>query len=318
MKYTNTQGLDDIVTNLGTEQRNEATKEIADVSTEKMLEMINAEDSKVPAIVAKVIPQIAKAVELIAERIELGGRLIYVGAGTSARLAFMDAAECPPTYNIRPGTITCVMAGGRERVFSANERLEDREENAVNDLKDIKLKAEDTVVAAAASGRTPYCIGALKYASSIGAGHVVIACNPKSEMGKHAEIAIEMDTGAEVVMGSTRMKAGTAQKMVMNMLSTAVMLRLGRTYGNLMLSSPASNTKCSNRDIRCFAEAIGNPDLVYARQKLEAAHNSALCAVIMEKTKVDYKSAKKAAVIAEGRVELAFRLAKEIYDSENE
>jgi len=316
--YINTEGLDNRVTNLGTEQRNPNTVEIANVSTAEMLRMINREDATVAEKVADAIDKIAEAVELIAHRMSMGGRLVYVGAGTSARLAFMDAAECPPTYYVHPEDVTCIMAGGRDCVFRANEMLEDSEDDAVRDLKKYGLAPMDTVVACAASGRTPYCIGALKYAASIGAGHVSMACNLNSEMGKFAEVAIEMDTGAEAIMGSTRMKAGTAQKMAMNMLSTGVMIRLGRTYGNVLLRLPARNSKLSNRDLRYFAEAVGTNDLAYAKDCLKKAHGSSLCAAIMENLNVDYETALQAATIAQGRVHLAFRLAKQIFEEKHE
>lgn len=281
--------IDKSVSCLHTEQRNMDTVGIDKQDTETIVRWINREDKKVAYCVEEDIPQIAKAIDLLYERMKDGGRLVYAGAGTSARIAFMDAAECPPTYKTDHNTVITVMAGGRDCVFLAKEHMEDEENSARKDLGDIELSPKDTVVAATASGRTPYCVAALKYAEEVGAGRISIACNPNSEVGKHADVAIEIDTGAEVIMGSTRMKAGTAQKFVMNMLSTGVMIRLGRTYDNLLLGYEASNSKISDRHIRMYAEAIGNPDLCHAKEQLEKAHGNMRIAFFMEMYGVSYE-----------------------------
>jgi len=283
--------LDPSVAGLLIEQRNRDTIGIDQQDSETIARWINREDKKVAYCVEEVLPQVGKAIDLLYERMKDGGRMIYVGAGTSARLGYMDAAECPPTYGVDHDTVIVLMAGGRECVFRAQEQMEDVEENAVKDLKAVQLGPQDTVVAATASGRTPYCMAALRYAAEVGAGRIAIACNPGSEVGRNAEVAIEPDTGAEVVMGSTRMKAGTAQKMVMNMLSTGVMIRLGRTYDNLLLGGKRNNSKVTTRRVRVLAEAIGNPDLDYSRGLMEKARGNSRIAFFMEKYGVTYERA---------------------------
>lgn len=279
---------------LHTEQRNMDTIAIADVSTLEMVEMINREDQTVAMAVKAVLKDVAAAIDLIAPKISKGGRAVYVGAGTSARIGFMDAAECPPTYGVPAETFGCLMAGGREAVFSPKENREDDVELAVKDLKEYGLTELDTVIAAAASGRTPYCVSALDYARSIGAGAVAIACNPGSIMGAHADVAIEPDTGAEVILGSTRMKAGTAQKMIMNMISTGVMVRCGRTFSNLMVCMKANNVKIRNRMIRLFKEASGCQDEEHILKILEEANNELDVALLMEKSSRSAEEARKA------------------------
>ena len=265
---------------LHTEQRNQASKGIDRMSTGDMLRVMAAENAKVSSAVEEALPAIERAVELLTERMRRGGRMVYVGAGTSGRLGYMDAAECPPTFGISRDRIACVMAGGEKAVFCAQEKLEDETALAAEDLRAFGLTEKDTVVAAAASGRTPYCIGALDYARLIGAGAVSIACNPGAEMSRHADVAIEADTGAEVIMGSTRLKAGTAEKMIMNMLSTGVMIRLGRTWDNLMICLRAANGKVNDRALRLFAEATGCSDAGVARELLRKADGRLDAAVL--------------------------------------
>lgn len=295
-QYIHSELLDDSVSSLHTEQRNPDTVQIADVSTLEMVTMINREDQKVAQRVHDVLPAVARAIDYIFPRMKKGGRMVYCAAGTSGRLGVMDAAECPPTYGVAYDKVTTLMAGGNECVFKANELLEDSAENAEKDLINFGLTPLDTVVAAAASGRTPYGIGALKYADKIGAGKVCIACNPNSEMGKYSDVAIEVDTGAECIMGSTRMKAGTAQKLVMNMLSTGLMIKLGRTYGNLLIKrihNKKQNSKIANRRVRLYAEAIGTNDIAYALESLKRAEGCSLCGVLMEKTGISLKEAQE-------------------------
>ena len=277
------------VARLHTEQRNRDTIGIDKQDTETIVRWINREDKKVAYCVEEAVPQIAKAIDLLYERMKDGGRMIYVGAGTSARIGFMDAAECPPTYLNDYETVITIMAGGRDCVFRAQEQKEDEQEMARNDLKAINLGPLDTIIAATASGRTPYCVAALKYAKEVGAGRVSIACNPDSEVGRNAEAPIEIDTGAEAIMGSTRMKAGTAQKFVMNMLSTGVMIRLGRTYDNLLLGYESKNSKIDDRKLRVYAEAVGNPDLEHAKNQIEKAHGNVRIAFFMEMYGITYE-----------------------------
>ena len=303
--------VDNNVSRLNTEQRNMDTVGIDKQDSETIVRWINREDKKVAYCVEKAVGQIAKAIDLLYERMKDGGRMVYVGAGTSARLAIMDAAECPPTYRTDYDTVITVMAGGRECVFRAQEQMEDEEEKACKDLKEINLGPLDTVVAATASGRTPYCMAALQYAESVGAGRVSIACNINSEVGKKAEVAIEVDTGAEVIMGSTRMKAGTAQKFVMNMLSTGVMIRLGRTYDNLLLGYEANNSKISDRNIRIYAEAIGNPDLNHAKEQLEKAQGNLRIAFFMEVYGISYERGRELVEQTGGNLKKALSILEE-------
>lgn len=311
MKYTNTEAIDSSFLRLSSEMRNERTLGIDRVSTVDMMTMLNQEDRTIADSVSEAIPQIADAVDLIARRMEQGGRMIYMAAGTSARVAFVDSSECPPTFHVKDGVVTCLMAGGRNCVFKAKENMEDSEQAAINDLIKIKLTERDTVVAASSSGRTPYCISGLKYAASIGAGRVSIGCNRPSEMSSYAEVAIEVETGAEPIMGSTRMKAGTAQKMIMNMLSTGVMIKLGRTYDNLQVSGEPENHKVNSRAPRRFAEITGNPDLAYAAERIRDTDGCLRCAIVRELTGCGVAEAKKACRKCDGSIKKAIALATE-------
>nr|WP_269144345.1 N-acetylmuramic acid 6-phosphate etherase [Clostridium sp. NSJ-145] len=232
---------------LDTEQVNENTKNIDNLSTLDMVTVINNEDKKVALAVEKVLPNIANAVDETYKRIKSGGRLIYIGAGTSGRLGVLDASECPPTYGVEFELVQGIMAGGRDAMFKAKEGAEDSKELAVEDLKAINLTEKDMVIGLAASGRTPYVIGGLEYAKEIGAGTGSISCVHDSEVSKVAEFPIEAVVGAEVVTGSTRMKSGTAQKMILNMISSGVMIKLGKVYGNLMIDVRPTNEKLVER-----------------------------------------------------------------------
>ena len=232
---------------LDTEQVNENTKNIDNLSTLDMVTAINNEDKKVALAVEKVLPNIADAIDETYKRIKSGGRLIYIGAGTSGRLGVLDASECPPTYGVDFELVQGLIAGGRDAMFKAKEGAEDSKELAVEDLKEINLTANDMVIGLAASGRTPYVIGGLEYAKKIGAGTGSISCVHDSEISKVAEFKIEAIVGAEVVTGSTRMKSGTAQKMILNMISSGVMIKLGKVYGNLMIDVRPTNEKLVER-----------------------------------------------------------------------
>lgn len=242
---------------LTTESRNENTKNIDKVSTLEMVKLINDEDKKVAEAVEKELPYIAEAIDGIVEGIQKGGRLIYIGAGTSGRLGILDASECPPTYGVSEELVKGIIAGGQEAIFRAKEGAEDSKGLAVEDLKANKINENDTIVGLAASGRTPYVIGGLEYANSIGALTVAVTCNADSEVSKEAKISIAPVVGAEVVTGSTRLKSGTAQKLVLNMLSTGTMIKLGKVFGNLMVDVKSTNEKLIERAKRIVVQATG-------------------------------------------------------------
>lgn len=238
-----------------TENRNPNSEKIDNCSTLEILQIINNEDKQVATAVEKQLPQIAKAVETITRAFSNQGRLIYIGAGTSGRLGILDASECPPTYGTPPQQVIGLIAGGQPAIFRAVENAEDNPELAVADLKNINFNAKDVLVGIAASGRTPYVIGAMQFAKSIGATVISLCCNPKAPMIAIADIAITPIVGAEVITGSSRMKAGTAQKMVLNMLTTASMIKTGKVYGNLMVDVEATNAKLIERQISIVMQA---------------------------------------------------------------
>ena len=240
---------------IATEQRNPNTMNIDTLSTLDMVKLINREDHRVAEAVALVTDKIAEAVDVIAARLSTGGRLIYCGAGTSGRLGILDAVECPPTYSTDPETVQALMAGGYGAIFKAVEGAEDSKELGVTDMQSIGFSAKDVLVGIAASGRTPYVIGAMEYAKSLGGVTIGVTCCPGSEIDTLAEVGIAPMPGPEVVTGSTRMKSGTAQKMVLNMLSTCTMIRLGKVYGNLMVDVKPSNEKLIRRCVSIVCAA---------------------------------------------------------------
>lgn len=242
---------------LTTESRNENTMDIDKISTLEMVKVINNEDKKVAEAVEVELPKIAEAIDCIVERMHKGGRLIYIGAGTSGRLGILDASECPPTFGISEEIVQGIIAGGTEAIFRAKEGAEDSKELALKDLKDKHITEIDTIVGLAASGRTPYVIGGLEYANEIGALTISVTCNANSQVSKTAKISIAPVVGAEVVTGSTRLKSGTAQKLVLNMLSTGAMIKLGKVYGNLMVDVKSSNEKLIQRAKLIVCEATG-------------------------------------------------------------
>ena len=256
---------------LATEQRNPASRNIDTLPTLDILRIINAEDRKIAPAIDLVLPQIAAAVEKITHQLQAGGRLIYVGAGTSGRLGVLDAAECPPTYGTPAELVQGIIAGGRDAMFIAQEGAEDSPSLAVKDLKTLHFNSQDVLVGLAASGRTPYVVGALQYAQTLAAPTIAITCSPDSPAAAAAEIPITVLVGPEVVTGSTRMKAGTAQKLVLNMLSTATMIRLGKVYGNLMIDVKASNKKLEERARHIVMEATGccRSDAIAALQQAD-------------------------------------------------
>ncbi len=242
---------------LTTEQRNPATEHIDELPTLDMVALMNDEDKKVAAAVEEILPQIARAIDLIAEKLQNGGRLFYLGAGTSGRLGILDAVECPPTYGTDYELVQGLIAGGATAIFRAKEGAEDDPTLGQADLEEAGFTARDVLVGIAASGRTPYVKGGLAYARGLGAATIALACAEKAEIGELADLALLPVTGPEVVTGSTRMKAGTAQKMVLNMLSTGTMIKLGKVYGNLMVDVKATNEKLSERALRIVMAAAG-------------------------------------------------------------
>lgn len=261
--------------------------------------MMNEADKTVPLAVEKVLPVTRQAVDLIVERLQGGGRMLYVGAGTSGRLGILDAAECPPTFNTPPSLVHALIAGGHQAVFESVEEAEDQPSFAVEDLKQIGLSSADAVLGIAASGRTPYVVGALEYAKQMGAASIALTCNPNAIISRYADVAIEVDTGPEVLMGSTRLKAGTAQKLVLNMISTATMVRLGKAYHNLMVDLQCTNEKLVERSKRIIMLAT---DITYeqAAKALDAAGGRVKTAILMVQKGVDKVTAEALLQDADG------------------
>ena len=292
------------IKHLGTEQVNLASTELDTKSALEIARVINNEDKTVAAAVEKALPQIALAIDAIAEAILGGGRLIYVGAGTSGRIAALDASECPPTFNTDPKLVQYVIAGGEKALSRATEVSEDSQEMGRRDLAKRNPSKKDVVVGLAASGRTPYTIAAVEYARKKGAKTVAVVANPGSELGGAAEIEIVVEAGPEALAGSTRMKAGTAQKMVLNMLTTGAMARLGYIYGNLMVNVHTRNEKLVERGLGILEQAAG-VDRATAARALKAADNRVAVALIMLKSGVDRRQAEKKLKAAKGNVRKA-------------
>lgn len=274
-----------------TEERNPASENIDQLSTLEIVRIINEEDKKVALAVENVLPNIAQAVDAISQAFLKGGRLIYCGAGTSGRLGILDASECPPTYGTKPEMVIGLIAGGHPAILKAVENAEDSVEHGVNDLKNISFNQHDVLVGIAASGRTPYVIAAMEYAKSFGATVVSISCNPSSKMVSLADIAITPIVGPEVVTGSSRMKAGTAQKLVLNMLTTGSMIKIGKVYSNLMVDVEATNAKLVERQKRIVMQATecSRED---AEQALLLANNHCKTAIVMILTGMTAEQAK--------------------------
>jgi len=264
---------------LTTEGVNPATTRIDQMSALEIAQVMNAEDAQVAAAVQHELPHIARAIEEVSARLRQGGRLIYIGAGTSGRLGILDASECPPTFNISPEQIIGLIAGGPIATAYAREDAEDSPEAGKGALQEVAVSAQDSVVGIAASGRTPYVLGALAYARSLGALTIGVVCNPETPMAALSDLLIAPVVGPEVITGSTRLKAGTAQKMVLNMLSTGCMVLLGKTYGNLMIDVQATNEKLKQRALKVVQLATGLPR-EQAEELLQAAGGNAKVAVI--------------------------------------
>ncbi|ASN84596.1 N-acetylmuramic acid 6-phosphate etherase [Pectobacterium versatile] len=281
--------------NLGklvSETRNPATMALDQLSTLEMMHAFNQEDRKVPEAIALVLPAIAEAVDLAAASLQEGGRLIYLGAGTSGRLGVLDASECPPTFGVPHGLVIGLIAGGPGALLKAVEGAEDDPALGEADLKALNLTAADMVVGLAASGRTPYVIGALRYAHDVGCRTAAISCNPHSPIAQEAQVAISPVVGPEALTGSTRLKSGTAQKLVLNMISTGAMVKLGKVYQNLMVDVKATNVKLLDRACRIVVEATG-AEREQAQQALVQADNEVKPAILMLLANIDVAAARE-------------------------
>lgn len=268
------------LSNMITESRNPASTHIDQLSTLDMLHVINDEDKKVAIAVEKTLPQIACVVDKVAKAFRQGGRLIYSGAGTSGRLGILDASECPPTYGTKPEQVIGLIAGGHQAILQSVENAEDNRQLGTEDLKALHFTQRDVLVGIAASGRTPYVLGAMEYAKSVGATVACISCNPNSPMTQLADLAITPVVGPEVITGSSRMKAGTAQKLILNMITTGAMIRIGKVYGNLMVDVEATNAKLIERQ-KNIVMAATECSREMAEQALNACGGHCKTAIVM-------------------------------------
>ncbi len=275
---------------LVTESKNDLSKNIDTLATKEMLKVINTEDKKVAEAIELILSEIAESVDFIANAFQNNGRLIYIGAGTSGRLGILDASECPPTYGTDPEQVIGLIAGGHRAILQAVENAEDDKQAGRNDLKKIHLSNKDVVVGIAASGRTPYVISAMEYARDLGAKVISLTCNPKSEMNAIADVCLTPVVGPEVITGSSRMKAGTAQKLVLNMLTTGSMIRTGKVYGHLMVDVAATNAKLVERQKNIVMEATGC-DRQTAEHVLVQSGGDCKTAVVMVLTETDFSRA---------------------------
>jgi N-acetylmuramic acid 6-phosphate etherase len=301
---------DQTLTGLTTEQGHPASQHLDQLSTLDVLALMNAADAEVPAAVAREIPRIGLAVDAIAAALERGGHLVYIGAGTSGRLGVLDASECPPTFNVPKDLVRGIIAGGEAAVTRASEASEDDPEAGARDLMTSGFGAGDVLVGIAASGRTPYVLGAIAKARELGAATCGISCTPDSELSRAVDFPIEPAPGPEILTGSTRLRAGTATKLVLNMISTAVMIRLGYVYGNLMVNVQPTNRKLEDRARRIIESAAG-VSYHRAAELLEEAGRSVRVAIVMEKRGVDRQEAERLLAAARGRVAEALKLKKE-------
>lgn len=290
-----------------TEQENPHAANLEQLSALEIVRLMNAEDACVARAVEDVLPRVAQAVEGIVERLKRGGRLFYIGTGTSGRLGVLDAAECPPTFGVPPEMVQAVMAGGYEAVYRATEASEDDAEAAVRDLKERGLEKGDAIVGLTASGRTPYTIGALQHALALGAFTVALTCVPGSPITGCCEVSIAAVVGPEILAGSTRLKAGTAQKMILNMISTATMIHLGYVAGNRMSNLQARNAKLRQRAARILMSDIGL-DEGSAQAALDAAKGSLPVALVMSKTDCSRENAVRALGVSRGVIQKAVEI----------
>ena len=289
-----------------TEQRNPNSMHVDSLSALEIVQLMNEEDKQVPLAIEKCLPQIAQAVECIVSAFQQGGRLVYVGAGTSGRLGVLDASECPPTFGVSPEMVKGIIAGGERALRHPIEGAEDSKAQAVVDLQTIEFSSKDVLVGIAASGRTPYVIGALEYAKSLGSVTVSIASNPNSAMANIVDIAIDTVVGPEVLTGSSRLKSGTAQKLVLNMLTTASMILMGKCYQNLMVDVQASNEKLKARAIRIVMQAT-DCDKAIAEETLKQADQNAKLAIMMILSGLDRAQAEALLEKHQGKLQLALK-----------
>lgn len=289
-----------------TEQRNPNSMHVDSLSALEIVQLMNEEDKQVPLAIEKCLPQIAQAVERIVAAFQQGGRLVYIGAGTSGRLGVLDASECPPTFGVSPEMVKGIIAGGERALRHPIEGAEDSKTQAVVDLQTIQFSSKDVLVGIAASGRTPYVIGALEYAKSLGSVTVSIASNPNSAMANIVDIAIDTVVGPEVLTGSSRLKSGTAQKLVLNMLTTASMILMGKCYQNLMVDVQASNEKLKARAIRIVMQAT-DCDKSLAEETLKQADQNAKLAIMMILSGLDRAQAEALLEKHHGKLQLALK-----------
>ena len=289
-----------------TEQRNPNSMHVDSLSALEIVQLMNEEDKQVPLAIEKCLPQIAQAVECIVSAFQQGGRLVYIGAGTSGRLGVLDASECPPTFGVSPEMVKGIIAGGERALRHPIEGAEDSKAQAVVDLQTIEFSSKDVLVGIAASGRTPYVIGALEYAKSLGSVTVSIASNPNSVMANIVDIAIDTVVGPEVLTGSSRLKSGTAQKLVLNMLTTASMILMGKCYQNLMVDVQASNEKLKARAIRIVMQAT-DCDKAIAEETLKQADQNAKLAIMMILSGLDRVQAEALLEKHQGKLQLALK-----------
>ena len=289
-----------------TEQRNPNSMHVDSLSALEIVQLMNQEDKQVPLAIEKCLPQIAQAVECVVAAFQQGGRLVYIGAGTSGRLGVLDASECPPTFGVSPEMVKGIIAGGERALRHPIEGAEDSKAQAVVDLQTIQFSSKDVLVGIAASGRTPYVIGALEYAKSLGSVTVSIASNPNSAMANIVDIAIDTVVGPEVLTGSSRLKSGTAQKLVLNMLTTASMILMGKCYQNLMVDVQASNEKLKARAIRIVMQAT-DCDKALAEETLKQADQNAKLAIMMILSGLDRSQAEALLEKHQGKLQLTLK-----------
>ena len=295
---------------LMTEQRNKRTMDLDDMSVREILEVMKMEDAGVVNAVKASLDSIERLVAQAAKTLASSGRIIYAGAGTSGRLGILDAVECPPTFGVSYDTVVGVIAGGENAFIRAKEGAEDDLEGGEADLKNIRLSSGDLVIGLTASGRTPYAIGAVRYAKSIGCCTGAVSCNGNAEISKCVDIAVELKTGPEIIAGSTRLKAGTAEKMVLNMISSVSMIQNGKTYKNFMVDMKSTNFKLEKRTVNIVMKAAECSEET-AVQMLEAAHHDAKTAIVMIKASVSREEAKALLEAAGGRAGKALQLVNQ-------
>ena len=295
-----------ILEGLSTETRNQDTLNLDEMTSLEIVQAMNKEDSKVPLVIKELLPKIAKVVDIAAETLKNKGRIFYIGAGTSGRLGVVDSSECPPTFNSSPNDFIGLIAGGDKAFRKAIEGAEDSENLGKEDLMKENFSKNDVCIGLAASGRTPYVIGGLKYAKSIGAKTVSISCNKNSKISQFADVEIEAIVGPEILTGSTRLKAGTAQKLILNMISTGANIRRGKSYQNLMVDLQLTNKKLETRGINIIKEATGVEEKE-AKDYLKKANGSVKVAIVMIFSNCDYETAIKRLEKTEGRVKQAIK-----------